>query len=135
MPHDAPAAKKAATKGYGGHVIEYNRYTEDREEIGQALAKEKGLTLIPPYDHPHVIAGQGTVAKELFEEVGELDEELINSMRFFAERMKMIVEPTGCLGFTAARMLKKELEGKRIGVIISGGNIDMARYSQLLAGI
>ncbi|ENU80450.1 serine racemase [Acinetobacter sp. ANC 3789] len=221
MPHDAPAAKKAATKGYGGNVIEYNRYTEDREEIGQALAKEKGLTLIPPYDHPHVIAGQGTVAKELFEEVGELDalfvclggggllagsalsarhlspnckiygvepdagndgqlsfqkgeivhidtpqtiadgaqiqhlgqytfsiikekvddiltvsdEELINSMRFFAERMKMIVEPTGCLGFTAARMLKKELKGKRIGVIISGGNIDMTRYSQLLTGI
>ncbi|WP_111896069.1 threo-3-hydroxy-L-aspartate ammonia-lyase [Acinetobacter sp. MB5] len=220
MPQDAPAAKIAATKGYGGNVVEYNRYTENREEIGQALAKEKGLALIPPYDHPHVIAGQGTAAKELFEEVGELDvlfvclggggllagsalaarqlspnckiygvepeagndgqqsfrkgeivhidtpqtiadgaqtqhlgkytfsiikdkvddiltvpdAELVKSMHFFAERMKMIVEPTGCLGFTAARMLKDELKGKRIGVIISGGNIDMIRYSQLLTG-
>lgn len=73
MPHDAPAAKVAATRGYGGRVIEYNRYSEDREQIGHYLAQEKGLTLIPPYDHPHVIAGQGTAAKELFEEVGELD--------------------------------------------------------------
>lgn len=73
MPEDAPTAKMQATKGYGGRVILYNRYTQDREEIGQKLAQEEGLTLIPPYDHPHVIAGQGTAAKELFEEVGELD--------------------------------------------------------------
>ena len=60
MPHDAPAAKVAATKGYGGKVVTYDRYTEDREKIGRDLAEKQGLTLIPPYDHPHVIAGQGT---------------------------------------------------------------------------
>ena len=65
MPHDAPAAKVVATKGYGGNVVIYDRYREDREAIGKRLAEEKGLTLIPPYDHPHVIAGQGTAAKEL----------------------------------------------------------------------
>ena len=73
MPHDAPAAKVAATKGYGGNVVIYDRYTEDREKIGQDLAEKQGLTLIPPYDHPHVIAGQGTATKELIEEVGPLD--------------------------------------------------------------
>ena len=70
MPHDAPAAKVAATKGYGGEVIIYDRYKENREEIGLRLAKERGMTLIPPYDHPHVIAGQGTAVKELIEETG-----------------------------------------------------------------
>jgi threonine dehydratase len=73
MPHDAPAAKVAATKGYGAHVVVYDRYSEDREAIGRRLADEQGLTLIPPYDHPDVLAGQGTAAKELFEEVGALD--------------------------------------------------------------
>ncbi|MEQ5213062.1 pyridoxal-phosphate dependent enzyme, partial [Morganella morganii] len=73
MPEDAPKAKMEATKGYRGRVITYNRYTEDREEIGQQLAQKEGLTLIPPYDHPHIIAGQGTAAKELFDEVGALD--------------------------------------------------------------
>ena len=73
MPHDAPAAKVAATKGYGAHVVVYDRYSEDREAIGKRLAQEQGLTLIPPYDHPDVLAGQGTAAKELFEEVGALD--------------------------------------------------------------
>ncbi len=73
MPHDAPAMKVAATRGYGGTVVLYDRYKEDREAIGRRLATERGLTLIPPYDHPDVIAGQGTAAKELFEEVGELD--------------------------------------------------------------
>ena len=73
MPHDAPAAKVAATRGYGGQVGVYDRYTEDREEIGRDLAARHGLTLIPPYDHPHVMAGQGTAALELFEEVGPLD--------------------------------------------------------------
>jgi threonine dehydratase len=67
MPNDAPAAKMAATRGYGGKVVNYDRYTEDREQIGRNLAEKHGLTLIPPYDHPDVIAGQGTAAKELFE--------------------------------------------------------------------
>jgi threonine dehydratase len=66
MPHDAPAAKVAATKGYGGNVVIYDRYKEDREQIGRDLAEKHGLTLIPPYDHPEVIAGQGTAAKEFF---------------------------------------------------------------------
>jgi len=73
MPQDAPALKVKATKEYGGEVITYDRYTENREEIGRRLSEERGMTLIPPYDHPDVIAGQGTAAKELFEEVGELD--------------------------------------------------------------
>lgn len=220
MPHDAPAAKVAATKGYGGHVVMYDRYTEDREKIGRDLAEKQGLTLIPPYDHPHVIAGQGTATKELIEEVGALDalfvclggggllsgsalaarhlspdcliygvepeagndgqqsfrsgkvvhidtpktiadgaqtqhlgqhtfpliqkhvndiltvsdDELIAAMKFIAERMKMVVEPTGCLGFAAARARKAGLRGKRIGIIISGGNVDINRYSEFLAG-
>ena len=220
MPHDAPASKVAATRNYGGHVVEYNRYTEDRERIGRELAEKHDLTLIPPYDHPHVIAGQGTAAKELFEEVGQIDvlfvclggggllagsalaarkfspnciiygvepeagndgqrsfrsgrivhidtpktiadgaqtqhlgqytfpiilqmvddiltvtdTELIDAMRFFAEYMKIVVEPTGCLGFAAARNFKEDLKGKRVGIIISGGNVDIERFSQLLAG-
>ena len=73
MPRDAPASKVAATKSYGGEVVLYDRYAEDREAIGRRLASERGMTLIPPYDHPHVIAGQGTAAKELFDEVGPLD--------------------------------------------------------------
>ncbi|MBP8542826.1 MULTISPECIES: threo-3-hydroxy-L-aspartate ammonia-lyase [unclassified Citrobacter] len=218
MPHDAPAAKVAATKGYGGNVVIYDRYTEDREKIGRELAEKHGLTLIPPYDHPHVIAGQGTAAKELIEEVGQLDvlfvclggggllsgsalaarhlspdcliygvepeagndgqrsfrsgkivhidtpktiadgaqtqhlgkitfpiiqqnvndiltvsdDELVASMKFIAERMKIVVEPTGCLGFAAARARKAELRGKKIGIIISGGNVDISRYSEFL---
>ena len=220
MPHDAPAAKVAATRGYGAKVVIYDRYTEDREAIGRKLAEEHGLTLIPPYDHPDVIAGQGTAAKELFEETGELDalfvclggggllsgsalsaralaphckiygvepaagndgqqsfrtgsivhietpktiadgaqtqhlgnytfeiirrdvddivtatdDELVDCMRFFASRMKLVVEPTGCLGFAAVRAMKAELQGKRVGVIISGGNIDIDRFAALLAG-
>ncbi|ECJ2555827.1 threo-3-hydroxy-L-aspartate ammonia-lyase [Salmonella enterica subsp. salamae] len=219
MPHDAPAAKVAATKGYGGNVVVYDRYTEDREQIGRELAEKHNLTLVPPYDHPHVIAGQGTAAKELIEEVGSLDvlfvclggggllsgsalavrhlspecviygvepeagndgqqsfqkgeivhidtpktiadgaqtqhlghytfpliqkyvndiltvsdSELVASMKFMAERMKIVVEPTGCLGFAAAWARKSELVGKKIGVIISGGNVDISRYSELLA--
>jgi len=219
MPHDAPAAKVAATKGYGGNVVVYDRYTEDREQIGRSLAQQHGLTLIPPYDHPDVIAGQGTAARELFEETGPLDaffvclggggllagsalstralspacrlygvepeagndgqqsfrsgaivhidtpvtiadgaqtqhlgrhtfpiirrdvddiltvtdDELVQCMRFFAERMKIVVEPTGCLGFAAARRMKDELRGKRVGILVSGGNIDLARLGSLLA--
>ncbi|MEQ9917329.1 threo-3-hydroxy-L-aspartate ammonia-lyase [Pectobacterium aroidearum] len=220
MPHDAPAAKVAATRGYGGNVVEYNRYTEDREQIGRDLAEKHGLTLIPPYDHPHVIAGQGTATKELLEETGELDalfvclggggllagsalsarqlspqckiygveplagndgqqsfhsgsivhidtpntiadgaqtqhlgnytfplirqnvddiltvtdDDLIDAMRFYAERMKIVVEPTGCLSFAAARNLRESLRGKRIGIIISGGNVDIRRYGAFLTG-
>jgi len=220
MPQDAPAAKVAATRGYGATVVTYDRYTEDREQIGRDLAEKHGLTLIPPYDHADVIAGQGTAAKELFEEVGALDaffvclggggllsgsalatralapdcalygvepeagndgqqslrsgqivhidtprtiadgaqtqhlgqltfpiiqrdvndiltvtdEELVACMRFFAERMKIVVEPTGCLGFAAARKMKASLKGKRIGVLISGGNIDLGRFASLIAG-
>ncbi len=219
MPLDAPASKVAATKGYGAQVVMYDRYTQDREQIGRDLAAKHGLTLIPPYDHADVIAGQGTAAKELFEEVGQLDAffvclggggllsgsalatralspgcklygvepeagndgqqsfrsgsivhidtpktiadgaqtqhlgnltfpiirrdvddiltasdaELVDAMRFFASRMKLVVEPTGCLGFAAARAMKQELKGKRVGVLISGGNIDMERFASLLA--
>jgi threo-3-hydroxy-L-aspartate ammonia-lyase len=219
MPQDAPAAKVAATRGYGGNVVLYDRYTQDREQIGRDLAQEHGLTLIPPYDHPDVIAGQGTAAKELFEEVGPLDaffvclggggllsgsalstralapacrlygvepeagndgqqsfrkgeivhidtpqtiadgaqtqhlgnltfpiirrdvddiltasdDELVQCMRFFAERMKIVVEPTGCLGFAAARRMRDELRGKKVGILVSGGNIDLAKLSRFLA--
>ncbi len=219
MPHDAPAAKVAATKGYGGQVVVYDRYKEDREQIGRDLAQRHGLTLIPPYDHPDVIAGQGTAAKELFEETGPLDAffvclggggllggsalstralspgcklygvepeagndgqqsfrggsivhiqtpdtiadgaqtqhlgnytfpiirrdvddvltvtdaQLVDCMRFFASRMKVIVEPTGCLGFAAARNMKADLRGKRVGVLVSGGNVDIDRFCKLMA--
>src|SRR5216110_772235 len=73
MPSEAPAVKRAATEGYGGEVVLYDREREDREAIGQRLARDRGLTLIPPYDHPHIIAGQGTAARELIEEAGALD--------------------------------------------------------------
>ena len=219
MPYDAPATKVAATKGYGGTVVFYDRYTEDREQIGRRMAEEKGLTLIPSYDHPDVIAGQGTAALELLQDVGNLDAlfvclggggllagsalavralapdcklygvepeagndgqqsfrtgsivhidtpatiadgaqtqhlgnytfdiirrdvddvftatdaQLVDCMRFFATRMKLIVEPTGCLGLAAARALKSRLRGKRVGVIVSGGNVDMERFTSLLS--
>lgn len=220
MPHDAPAAKIAATKGYGANVVVYDRYKEDREAIGRNLAEKNGMTLIPPYDHPDVLAGQGTAAKELFDEVGTLDAlftplggggllsgtalatralapqcqlygvepeagndgqqslrsgsivhidtpktiadgaqtqylgnytfgiikrdvtdivtasdaQLVQAMRFFAERMKMIVEPTGCLGLAAVTQMKDALKGERVGVIISGGNVDIARFCELMGG-
>ncbi|TGV05031.1 pyridoxal-phosphate dependent enzyme, partial [Alcaligenaceae bacterium 429] len=73
MPHDAPEAKANATEGYGGKIVRYDRYSEDREQIGRDLVERYGYTMIPPFDHPDVITGQGTAAKELFEEVGELD--------------------------------------------------------------
>ncbi|MFD0663240.1 pyridoxal-phosphate dependent enzyme [Thermocatellispora tengchongensis] len=72
MPEDAPRSKMEATAGYGAEVLTYDRYTQDRTALGQALAEDRGLALIPPYDHPHVIAGQGTAALELLEETGEL---------------------------------------------------------------
>lgn len=73
MPEDAPASKAAAVRGYGAEIVTYDRYTGDRDELGRTLADERGLTLIPPYDHPHVIAGQGTAALELLDDVPELD--------------------------------------------------------------
>ncbi len=223
MPKDAAQAKIDATRGYldgtAGEVILYDRYTQDREQLTQQLALERGLVVIPPYDHPEIIAGQGTAAKELFEEVGALDAllvcvggggllagsalaaralspgcmlygvepeagndgqqsfrtgeivniptprtiadgaqtqhlgqltfavirqhvddmltvtdaQLVDVMRFYAERMKMVVEPTGCLSFAAACHAGLDLRGKRVGVIVSGGNVDMARFAELLA--
>jgi len=218
MPSDAPAQKVEATRGYGGRIVTYDRYAEDREEIGRRLAREQGLTLIPPFDHPHVIAGQGTAAKELFEEVGELDvllvpvgggglvsgcalaagalspgcaviaaepeagddvrqsfhrgeivrietprtiadgaqttapgqitfgiirrlvsdvvtvtdDQLIATMKFFASRMKLLVEPTGCLAAAAALEQVVPLRGRRVGIIVSGGNVDLSRFCSLL---
>lgn len=218
MPNDAPATKVAATRGYGGNVVLYDRFTEDREQIGRDLAEKHGMTLIPPYDHPDVIAGQGTAAKELIEEVGDLDAlfvclggggllsgsalsaralsprckiygvepeagndgqqsfrsgkivhietpktiadgaqtqhlgahtfeiirrdvddiltatdpELVDCMRFFASRMKLMVEPTGCLSLAGARGMKSQLAGQRVGIIISGGNVDLKRFCALL---
>src|SRR5204862_3738452 len=73
MPSDAPAVKQIATEGYGGEIVLYDRDREVREAIGARLAEERGLTLIPPYDHPQIIAGQGTAARELIEEVGAID--------------------------------------------------------------
>lgn len=219
MPHDAPVGKVEATKGYGAKVVFYDRYTEDREALSKKLADEGGLTIIPPYNHPDVIAGQGTAAKELIEEVGELDviltplggggllsgtslsaralvpniriygvepeagndaqqsfrsgqivhidtpktiadgaqtqhlgdltfeiikenvtdiltatdPQLIECMRFFAERMKIVTEPTGCLALAAVHNMKEEFKGLRIGVIISGGNVDLKRFAELIA--
>lgn len=219
MPHDASPAKLAATQGYGATVIGYDRYGEDASALASQLALDKGFTFIPPFDHADVLAGQGTAALELFEEVGELDAlfvclggggllsgsalatkarsplckiygvepeagndvqqslrkgervkiatpvtiadgaqtpmvgaitfeiikalvddihtvtdaQLIEAMRFYAERMKMVVEPTGCLSLAAALQAAPNLKGQRIGVIISGGNVDLARFAKLLA--
>ena len=218
MPKDAPESKIGATREYGGEIIFYDRYTESREEICAALAQDRGLTIIPPYDHPQIVAGAGTAARELFETAGELDvllvglggggllagsalaaralsprcrvigvepeaandgqqsfraghviripvprsiadgalttyvgavnfpilralvqdvvtvsdQTLIDTMRFFAERMKILVEPTGCLGAAAALSRRHHRPGERIGVLISGGNIDLPRYGELL---
>jgi threonine dehydratase len=219
MPHDAPVAKKAATEGYGATVVSYDRYKEDREDVARALQQKTGMVIIPPYDHLHVIAGQGTAAKELFEDVGELDyllvclggggllagsalsaaalspnckvygvepeagndgqqslrkgevvridpprsiadgaltlylgqltfgviqqkvtdiltvtdPQLVATMKFFGERMKIIVEPTGCLG--AAAVMHGALavpSGARVGVILSGGNVDLKFYADFI---
>jgi len=231
MPQDAPAAKLAATRGYQAgqprsEVVLYDRYTEDREAIGRRLAQERGMTLVPPYDHVDVMAGQGTAALELVEQVQDLDgggldallvcvgggglisgcavaakhllpgievwgvepeagndtqrslaegrivhidtpktiadgaqtqhsgeltfpviqqlvrgivtasdAQLVEAMRFFAKRMKIVVEPTGCLG--AAALMSRvaglpDLRGRRVGVILSGGNVDVRRYAELL---
>ena len=220
MPLDAPAAKIAATIGYGAEVVRFDRFKEDREALARRLAEERGMTLVPPFEHPDVIAGQGTAAKELFQEVGELDhlfvccggggllsgsalaaralsprcrvygveplagndgqqsfakgervkievprtiadgaqtqslgvitfsiiqanvdamftatdDQLVSEMRFFAERMKMIVEPTGCLSLAGARACGLDLKGARVGIVISGGNVDLKRFGELVGG-
>jgi threonine dehydratase len=217
MPSDAPAMKIAATNDYGGHIVLYDRYTEDREAIGQALATEHGATVIPPFDHPDVIAGQGTAALELIEDAGPMDiwlvptggggllsgttlavrernpgatvygvepvtgndvqqsyasgrrvkistpqtiadgaqtqlvgaitfpiiqqhvdgiltvndDQLVESMRLLATYTKQFVEPTGTLGFAALENIRPEIQGKRIGIILSGGNIDLTRFATL----
>ncbi|KFX27958.1 threo-3-hydroxy-L-aspartate ammonia-lyase [Ralstonia solanacearum] len=221
MPKDAPAIKVEATRGYGGEVVFYDRYTEDREAIGRRLAEQHGLTLIPPYDHPHVMAGQGTAAKELIEETGPLDlllvclggggllsgcataaralspacriigvepeagndgqqslrrgeivhidtpatiadgaqtqhlghytfavirelvddiatvsdADLVDTMRFFAGCMKIVVEPTGCLAAAAALQQRVDVRGKRVGVIVSGGNVDLQHFARLVQAV
>jgi len=217
MPADAPIVKIEATRGYGAEVVLYDRRETTREEVAEKIARERGLAMIPPFDHPHVIAGQGTAAKELIEEAGPLDylfvpvsggglisgcavaashlapdckvigvepeagddatrsfrtkslqschnpdtiadgarthslgrltfplvlryvsdmvtvsdAELVEAVLYLWERMKIIVEPTGALG--AAGLFERGLPvaGKRVGVILSGGNVDlklMAKY-------
>ena len=224
MPQDAPAAKVAATRAYqagqaGSEVVLYDRYTEDREAIGRRLAESRGMALIPPFDHPHVMAGQGTAARELIEDAGPLDAllvcvgggglvsgcavaaraalpairvigvepeagndtqqslaagrivsipvpqtiadgaqtqasgrltfpviqalverivtvsdaQLVSTMRFMAQRMKQVVEPTGCLAAAALLEGVVDLRGARVGVILSGGNVDLPAYARLLA--
>jgi threo-3-hydroxy-L-aspartate ammonia-lyase len=217
MPHDAPAAYQDGQPG--SEVVIYDRYTEDRAAIGARIAAERGMTLIPPFDHPHVMAGQGTAALELIDEVGHLDAllvcvgggglisgcavaathrlpgitvvgvepeagndtqqslavgrivqidvpktiadgaqtqasgtltfpviqalvarivtvsdaQLVRSMQFFAQRMKQVVEPTGCLAAAALLEGVETWRGARVGVILSGGNVDLPRYAEFLA--
>jgi threonine dehydratase len=218
MPADAPKVKIDATRGYGAEVVLYDRATEDREAIASALERERGVTLVPPFDHPHIVAGQGTAALELVQDTGPLDillvpcgggglvsgcaiaahglaprtrvigvepaagddvqrsfrsgtiqrvsnpdtiadgartsapgaitfplimkhladvltvddDELLRTMWTLWERMKIVVEPTGALG--AAALLEKKLDaaGLRVGVVISGGNADIAQLCRLL---
>jgi threonine dehydratase len=219
MPDDAPAVKLAATRGYGGEVITYDKHATTREALGTAIARERGLTVIPPYDHPHVVAGQGTAAKELIEEVGALDwlfvccggggllsgcaiaaaqlspgckvvgvepeagddatrsfrtktlqtvhnpdtiadgartpalgkvtfplvlayvhdmmtvsdPELLDAMLYLWERMKIVVEPTGALAAAGLFKATHDVRGKRVGVVISGGNVDLKAICKLIA--
>ena len=212
MPTDAPQVKLEATRGYGAQVVSYDASNEDRQKIAEKLAAERGLTLIPPFDHPHILAGQGTAAKELLEDTGPLDfllvpcggggllsgcsiaarhlspeckvigvepaagddglrafragklvsvplprtiadgartmslgkltfsiirrnvhdfrtvtdEELLRWMFFLWERMKIVVEPTGALAAAALLQGKIDAQGKKVGILISGGNVDLA---------
>ncbi|NSC21669.1 threo-3-hydroxy-L-aspartate ammonia-lyase [Streptomyces albus subsp. chlorinus] len=220
MPADAPAAKLDATAGYGAEVVTYDRYTESREAIGEKIAAERGLTLIPPYDHPRTMAGQGTAALELLEETGELDallvpvggggliagcataarglypdlrvigvepeagddtarslaagrrvtievphtvadaqtatvpgaltfevnrrlvegvvlvgdDELRTAMRFALERLKLLTEPAGACGLAALLADRVEPLPPRVGVIVSGGNIGLERFIEVMGG-
>ncbi|MGP4089709.1 threo-3-hydroxy-L-aspartate ammonia-lyase [Streptomyces sp. KR55] len=220
MPEDTPHSKMAATAGYGAEIVTYDRYTGDRVAIGEALAADRGLTLVPPYEHPHVIAGQGTAALELIEEVGDLDalivpvggggliagsataakgllpgvkvigvepeggddtkqsleagrrvsipvprtiadgqaadipgeltfslnqrlvdgialisdDQIRDAMRFAFERMKIVVEPSGASALAALLAHRIDRVPRRIGVIISGGNISAKRFTEILHG-
>jgi threonine dehydratase len=211
MPADAPKVKLDATRGYGAEVVTFGK-GEDREQLSARLARERNLVLIPPFDHPHIVAGQGTAAKELIEDAGPLDallvpcggagllsgcavaarhllpecrvigvepaagddatrsfkekklvkiavpdtiadgarttslgevtfplvmryvsdmltvtdDELLRAMFFLWERMKIVVEPTGALAASAVLEKKISLPGLKIGVILSGGNVDLA---------
>ena len=219
MPQDAPEAKIAATRSHGAEIILYDRYSEDREALGARLAAERGMTVIPPYDHCDVMAGQGTAALELFDAVGSLDtllvcvgggglisgcamaasarspqcrvigvepqagddvrqslasgqrekiavpqtiadgaqtqspgaltfeviralvgevitvddSALIQTMKQLALHLKLVVEPTGCLAAAAALTRALDLSGQRVGIILSGGNVDLARWAALIA--
>lgn len=219
MPRDAPQTKIAATRGYGAEVVLYDRTTEDRTALARRAAQERGYALIPPFDHPHIIAGQGTAAKELLEDAGPLDclyvplggggllagsvlaaarlapacrvigvepeagndgqqslragrivaipvpatiadgarttqlgehtfaviregvndivtvadAELVAAMRLLLERMKIVVEPTGALAAAAVLGSRDGLAGTRVGVILSGGNVDTGELCRLLA--
>jgi len=221
MPQDAPSVKRAATEGYGAQVMLYDRSKVKREAFTADIQKKRNLTLIPPYDHPHIVAGQGTVVKELLEQVGELDAllvpcggggllsgsalsaralspdcrvigvepeagydgkrsfesgslqtvetpdtiadgartpslgkltfslirqhvdamesvtdaELIRTMHFLWERLKLVVEPTGALGLTPLFHRRLALEGKRVGVVLSGGNVDLKSALALFSGL
>jgi threonine dehydratase len=218
MPENAPRVKLQATRGYGAEVVTY-RADEDREAVASRVARERGMVTIPPFNHPHIIAGQGTAAKELMEETGPLDmllvpcggagllsgsaiaarhlapacrvvgvepakgddvtqsfragkivtiavpdtiadgartqapgtitfplvqryvdemttvtdEELLPAMFWLWERMKIVVEPTGALGFAAAFHAKLPVKGK-VGVILSGGNVDLRWAAAQLKG-
>ncbi|MET9134054.1 pyridoxal-phosphate dependent enzyme [Streptomyces antibioticus] len=220
MPEDAPRSKRAATEGYGAEIVTYDRYTGDRVAIAEALAADRGLTLVPPYEHPHVMAGQGTAALELIEEAGELDlllapvggggliagsataakgirpgvrvvgvepetgddtlrsleagrrveipvphtiadgqalatpgeltfevnrrlvdgialvsdDEIRAAMRFAFERMKIVMEPSGATPLAALLSGRIGPPPRRIGVIVSGGNIDAGRFAELCGG-
>ena len=217
MPTNAPKVKLEATRGYGAEVVMYDASNEDRQKIAEKLASERGLTVIPPFDHPHILAGQGTAAKELIEDAGPLDvllvpcggggllsgcaiaakhlsprcrvigvepaagddgqrafrtgklvtiglpdtiadgartmslgkitfaliqkhvddmltvtdAELLKSMFFLWERMKIVVEPTGALAAAALLENKIDAKGKRVGIVLSGGNVDMKAISAL----
>lgn len=220
MPADAPEVKVAATKGYGAEVIFYDRAAgQDREAFAAGIAAERGATLIPPFDHADVIAGQGTAAWELLEETGPLDllfvccggggllsgcavaashlspgikvvgvepaagddaarsfrtrtlqrvenpvtiadgartqslgrltfplvlahvhdfltvtdAELVEAMRFLWERMKLVVEPTGALATAGLLSGRMDTRGARVGVILSGGNVDLRAAAKLFA--
>jgi threonine dehydratase len=219
MPADSPAAKRAATRGYGAEVVLYDRWTEDRAAIARAIADERGAVLVPPFDDPRIIAGQGTAALELIEDVGALDvllvplsgggllagsalaatalapgiavygvepvagddwvrslasgrrvsidvpetiadglqttapgeltfpivqalcagvvtvtdDELRDAMRFAFERMKLVVEPSGAAGLAALLAGRIDARGKRVGLILSGGNVDPATFARLIA--
>lgn len=221
MPQDAPAVKIAATREYGAEIILYDRSTTTREELAQKLATERQLTIIPPYNHPHIVAGQGTTAQELIEEVGQLDMLLVccggggllsgcaiaaktlspncrvvgvepsqaddatrsfhtktlqtihnpdtiadgartsslgqvtfplvlhyvddmvtvseaailRTMFFLWERLKIVIEPTGVLAAAALLESVVTLPNRRIGVIISGGNVDLKQTSKLLSSL